>query len=183
MEIALFGGSFDPPHVGHQLVCLYVLATEPVDEVWIVPVHEHAFGKPLTDFRHRAALCRRMCEPFGPRVRVSEVEGRLGGVSRTAETVRHLLRERPGDRFALVIGADVVAERQSWYDVEALDHMVRYIIVGRGDRPGHGLAMPEISSTEVRRRLRAGEPCGHLVPRAVLEYIEEHGLYRGEGGG
>jgi nicotinate-nucleotide adenylyltransferase len=179
MNIALFGGSFDPPHVGHLLASLYVLATEPVDELWLVPVFRHAFGKPLTDFAHRVAMCERMREAFGPRLRVSTVEGELGGVSRTVETVRHLLRQRPGDRFSLVIGTDVLAERQSWYQVEALDQLVGYLVVGRpGHAPSTLVTMPEVSSTEVRRRLAGGEECGHLVPRLVREYITEHGLYR-----
>ena len=46
-RVAIFGGSFDPPHVGHQMACLYVLATAPVEEVWFVPVYRHAFGKPF----------------------------------------------------------------------------------------------------------------------------------------
>jgi nicotinate-nucleotide adenylyltransferase len=178
MEIALFGGSFDPPHVGHQMACLYVLATEPVDEVWLVPVHEHAFGKPLSPFSRRVEMCRLALEPFGPRARVSEVEGEMGGVSRTADTVRHLMRQRPGDRFALVIGADVLRERAAWYEVESLDRLVRYIVLGRAGYEGGLLDIPDVSSTEVRRRIAAGEPCDHLVARPVLDYIRERGLYR-----
>jgi len=57
-EIALFGGSFDPPHVGHLLAAAYVLATEPVDELWLVPVFEHPLGKkPAAPFEHRVELC------------------------------------------------------------------------------------------------------------------------------
>ena len=62
MEIALFGGSFDPPHVGHLLAAAYVLATEPVDELWFVPVAEHPLGKPLhAPFEHRAQRLRFSC--------------------------------------------------------------------------------------------------------------------------
>ena len=50
-RVALFGGSFNPPHVAHQLVALYVLETQPVDELWFVPVYEHVFGKPLAPLR------------------------------------------------------------------------------------------------------------------------------------
>jgi nicotinate-nucleotide adenylyltransferase len=179
MKIALFGGSFDPPHIGHQMVCLYVLATEPIDELWFVPVFAHAFGKPLTPFAHRLEMCKRVCEPFGSRVKVSEVERELGGVSRTAETVRHLQRQRPGDELSLVIGADVLGELQGWYDADALRRLVQFIIIGRtGYERAESLPMPAVSSSDVRRRLAAGEPCQHLVPRNVLAYIAEHGLYR-----
>lgn len=179
MKIALFGGSFDPPHLGHQMVCLYVLATEPIDALWIVPTHLHAFGKPLTPFEHRLALCRRMAEPFGPKVEVSAVERERGGVSRTADTVRHLLAARPDDEFSLIVGADLLAEIPAWYDGEALQRMVPFLVVGRGGYAGgEGLAMPEVSSSAVRARLARGESCRHLVPRRVLDYVDEHGLYR-----
>src|SRR5690606_32016933 len=79
---AIFGGSFDPPHVGHVLAVTWVLSTQPVDEVVLVPALEHAFGKPLAPFAHR----RRMCElAFAPlrRVRVDPIEAELGGASYT----------------------------------------------------------------------------------------------------
>jgi nicotinate-nucleotide adenylyltransferase len=179
MHVAIFGGSFDPPHLGHQMACLYVLATQDVDELWVVPVYRHAFGKPLAAFEHRLAMCRRLCDLFAPRMRVSDVERELGSVSRTAETLRHLRRERPGDRFSLVIGTDLLAERHAWYDHESLEKLAGLIVVGRSGHAGaEGLLLPEVSSTEVRRRLAAGEPCQHLVPRSVLEYVRENGLYR-----
>src|SRR4051812_50183501 len=79
MEIALFGGSFDPPHVGHLLAAAYVLATEPVGELWLVPVNEHPFGKRLAaPFEHRAALCEAMIEDAGLR-RGRGSRGRGGG--------------------------------------------------------------------------------------------------------
>lgn len=178
MHVAIFGGSFDPPHLGHQMACLYVLATQPVDALWIVPTHQHAFGKPLTPFDHRLEMCRRMAEPFGARVVVSDVERVRGGVSRTADTVRYLLANRPDVRFSLIIGADLLAEVPTWYDGAALPTLVPFIVVGRGGYDGgEGLAMPAVSSTEVRRRLAAGEPCDHLVPRSVLEYVAAHGLF------
>ena len=57
MHVALIGGSFNPPHVGHLLAAHFVRATEPVDEVWLVPADEHPFGKPLAPFEHRLRMC------------------------------------------------------------------------------------------------------------------------------
>jgi nicotinate-nucleotide adenylyltransferase len=68
-RIALFGGSFNPPHVAHQLVALYVLETQPIDELWIVPVYTHALGKQLADYEHRVAMCELAAAPLGSRRR------------------------------------------------------------------------------------------------------------------
>src|SRR6187549_742241 len=107
MRVALFGGSFNPPHVGHQLAALYVLETAAVDELWFVPTFLHPFDKPLERFADRFALCQRAAEALGPRVRVSDIEARLGGQSRTLRTVQTLIAAHPDVVFSLVIGSDL----------------------------------------------------------------------------
>src|SRR5438445_11763492 len=107
MEIALFGGSFDPPHVGHLLAAAYVLATEPVDELWFVPVAGHPLGKPLhAPFEHRAELCELAIADLGlRRARASRVEAELGGEGRTVDLLEHLHRAPPAHRWAPVLGS------------------------------------------------------------------------------
>ena len=113
---------------------------------------------------------------------VSDVERARGGVSRTADTVRHLLSTRPDDELSLIVGADLLAEIPSWYDGDALRKLVPFIVVGRkGYDHDDGLAMPEVSSSVVRERLRTAADCRHLVPRTVLEYVSLHGLYPPKG--
>ena len=68
-EVALFGGSFNPPHVAHQMVCLFVLETCRVDAVWMVPTFRHAFSKELCGFEHRFRMCELAAAPLGERVR------------------------------------------------------------------------------------------------------------------
>ena len=105
-EIALFGGSFDPPHVGHLLAAAYVLATEPVDELWLVPVLQHPFAKPLVaSYEHRVALCERLAAEL-PRSRVSRAE-QESGQTRTVDLLEWLQRKHPGVRWALVLGTDL----------------------------------------------------------------------------
>ena len=106
MEIALFGGSFDPPHVGHLLAAAYVLATEPVDELWFVPVSGHPLGKPLqAPFEHRARLAELAIAELGlPRAWVSRVEEELGGEGRTVDLLEHLHGKYPDRKWALVLG-------------------------------------------------------------------------------
>src|SRR4051812_6330106 len=106
MRIALFGGSFNPPHVAHQLACAYVLATARphVDELWMVPTFKHPFDKQLAPYADRVAMCELAARPFD-RVTVSRIEEELGGDSFTLRTVEELKRRHPRDQFALVIGA------------------------------------------------------------------------------
>ena len=180
MRIALFGGSFNPPHVAHQLVALYVLETQPVDELWFVPTHEHAFDKPLVAFQERLRLCELAAAALGPRVRVSDVEARIGGQSRTLHTVRRLRTEHPTATFSVVVGADLVAELDEWLGIDELRRLVSFVIVGRfgcGQGVADGVEMPAISSTDVRAALRDGRDVSALVPRAVLDYIHSRGLY------
>lgn len=192
MRVALFGGSFDPPHVGHQLAALYVLETFPVDELWLVPVFRHVFDKRLTPYRHRLAMCQLFCESLGPRVRVSTIEEELGGPSYTLHMVRRLQQKHPAVDFSLVIGSDLLKERERWYGWAELASALPFLLLSRGGsepasdqvrRSGdishqEQLCLPEVSSTSVRAALsRGGKPTG-WVSRRILDYITEHSLYQ-----
>jgi nicotinate-nucleotide adenylyltransferase len=179
MRVAIFGGSFDPPHVGHQLVALYVLETAAVDELWFVPCWKHPFDKALEAFADRLRMSELAAAALGTRARVSDVEARLGGEdSRTLLTIRGLQASHPGDEFLLVIGADLEPELPLWYGSDELRRSVQLLVVGRGVSAGRSaVAMPAVSSTEIRARLRAGKSVDGLVPRSVLDYIRERGLY------
>ena len=179
MRVALFGGSFNPPHVAHQLAALYVLETAPVDELWFIPAFRHGLGKPLLPFEDRLEMTRLAAAALGPRVRVSDVERTIGGESRTVHTMRRLRELHPDHLFSLVIGADLVAEVPSWLEGNELARTVPFLVVGRGRAagPDDGVAMPELSSTLVRERLGAAKSVAGLVPRAVLDYIYARGLY------
>lgn len=180
MKIALFGGSFDPPHLGHMLAAIYVLGTADLDRLWFIPCYQHAFGKPLAPYEHRLAMCLRALEILPPTVEVSSVEGELKGISRTVDTVRHLQEKHPEHSFSLVVGSDLLSEQGQWKDGKALREMLPMIVVGRAGsecEPAACLTIPNVNSTAIRRRLSQGEAVSHLMPRSVLEYIEDHGLY------
>jgi nicotinate-nucleotide adenylyltransferase len=178
MRVALFGGSFNPPHVAHQLAALYLLETQPVDQLWMIPCFRHPFEKELAPFPDRLRMCELAAGALGTRVKVSDIEGQLGGESRTLQTVRALQAQHPDTAFAVVIGSDLEAEVDRWYGVEELRRRASFIVVGRaGAGTTQEVRMPAVSSTEVRARLRSGRPVETLVPRAVLDYIRERGLY------
>ncbi len=184
-RIAIFGGSFNPPHVAHQLTALYVLETEPVDELWIVPVYRHAFGKDLVPFSHRLAMCELIAAPLKPRVKVSRVEEELAKkpgfvASRTLDLVEHLARY---GQLRLVVGADVLTETDKWHRWDDLVKKAPPIVIARPGYPGGGaLAMPDVSATDIRARLERKTPADRealrsLLPASVLRYIATNGLY------
>src|SRR5258708_6526963 len=143
MHIALFGGSFDPPHVAHQMACLYALSTQGVDEVWMVPCYQHPFDKRSAPFGHRAAMCRLAAALLAPRVRVSTIEEERGGPSYTLLTVQELRRRHPEHRFSVMIGADLLRERERWYGWPELRRLADFLVIGRaGVAPPPGQVPP-----------------------------------------
>lgn len=181
MRIALYGGSFNPPHVGHLLVVSYVLATADVDEVWMMPAFRHPFGKQLAPFVDRVAMCYRLAAMFRSGVSVTSVESELAEGGRTVDTLEHLIRRKPGHSFRLVIGSDILDEAPKWKAFDRIKELAPPIVVARGGHPhvdAKGPQMPEVSSTEVRRLLASGGGAEALVPRTILDYVESQGLYR-----
>jgi nicotinate-nucleotide adenylyltransferase len=186
--VALFGGSFNPPHVAHALVALYVLETVAIDELWFVPTFKHAFGKDLAPYDDRVAMCELAAAPLGARARVSRVEADVaaarGAESRTLYTLEHLATTHPDHAFRLLVGADILHEAAKWYRWDEVCRRAPPIVIGRGgveamQNATHSeLSMPAVSSTEVRRRIDAGEDASGLVSRSVLGYIDRRGLYR-----
>ena len=178
--VALFGGSFNPPHIAHQMVCLYVLETQSVDALWMVPTYAHPFAKVLAPFDDRVAMCELAAAPLGDRVTVSNIERDLDGdASRTLDTIEALQERHPGTSFRLVVGSDVLAETAKWHRWDEVARLAPPIVVGRaGHDPGDGPALPEVSSSEVRVRIARGEDAVPLVSRAVMDYVARRGLYR-----
>ncbi len=187
-RIALFGGSFNPPHVAHQVAGLMVLETQEVDELWFLPTWKHPFGKDLTSFDDRVRMTELAADALGPRASVSRFEeviaARPGFVSsRTLDTVVALEAAFAGTAFRLVIGADILGETDKWYRWDELARRAPPIVIGRVgyDAPAGTLPSPlevALSSTEVRAHIARGDLPNGLLPRAVLGYIAERGLYR-----
>jgi nicotinate-nucleotide adenylyltransferase len=177
--IAVFGGSFNPPHVAHQMVCLYVLETQPVDEIILVPTFKHPFDKPLAAYVDRVEMCRRLALPFGGRATVSTIEQELGGeASLTLVTLEALAERLVGCSLRLVIGADILGEVDKWYRWADIEKLAPPIVVGRPGFPvKNAPPLAALSSTEVRARLAAGLSADNYVPRQVAAYIAEKGLY------
>jgi nicotinate-nucleotide adenylyltransferase len=180
--VAVFGGSFNPPHVGHVLAVAYVLACVEVDRVLVVPCFRHPFAKALASFQHRVEMCRLAFSDL-QRAEISTVEEELGGDSLTVRTLEYLQQKHPDWSLRLVLGGDVVPELPRWTRPDRIVALAKPIILGRAGvslPPEHGSAptvLPDVSSSSIREALARGESPGPMLPLAVAEYIRAHGLY------
>ena len=182
MRIAIYGGSFNPPHVGHALVAAWLRWTDRCDEVWLVPVHGHPFAKDLASFADRVDLCERLAALL-PGVRVCTVERELPVPSYTIDTLGELARRHPEHRFRLVVGADVLQEVHRWKDWAGIEASYDPIRVGRQGfpSPAGAIDFPGVSSTEVRARCAEGRSIDHLVPAPLVERVQR--IYGSASGG
>ena len=180
-EIALLGGSFNPPHVAHVMAALWALATQGCREVWLLPSYRHPFGKALAPFEDRVAMCRLAAAAVrGAAVCAAEAELQDDPLcGKTARTLEHLRQKHPGLDFALLVGADILPETPKWYRWDRVNELARVVVVGREGYEGGGeLRLPAVSSSLVRARLGRGEDVSALVPRRVLDYVRAHRLYQ-----
>jgi nicotinate-nucleotide adenylyltransferase len=160
------------------MVAAWVVWSGLCDEVWLVPVPDHPFGKVSSDFRVRCALAEAMATDVGPFVRVSRIEGERSGPHYTVDTLR-LLRERHrGTSFRLLLGADLWPTRTQWREWTVIERDFAPIVVGRGpvSSPHGHPAFPAISSTEVRAMRASGRPLAGWVTAGVLaRWTQEEG--------
>jgi nicotinate-nucleotide adenylyltransferase len=186
-KVALFGGSFNPPHIGHSMVITYALSQH-VDRVFVVPTYRHAFGKDLAPFKHRLKMAHlafgwmnvgRICA----KVVVTNVEEHLGK-SRTLDTIERLYELNPDMDLRLLVGSDIMHEKDQWHRFDEIEKLAPPIVIGRQGHTHCGaITMPNVSSTYCRAMFEYGEHdtlpgLTELLHPKVREYIEEHQLYR-----
>jgi nicotinate-nucleotide adenylyltransferase len=174
VRVAVFGGSFNPPHVGHAMVTQWLLSTNMADEVWLLPTVSHALGKSLPPFAKRVAWCRALAAGLDARVQVNEIEMTLSRPSFSINTLRALQARHPDTIFRLVVGSDILDETDAWHEWDAIVAEFTPIIVGRAGYPVDGVALyfPEVSSSDIRTRVAEGRSVDGLVPHAVLDAMD-----------
>lgn len=180
-NVAVFGGSFDPPTIGHVMVVSHLLLNEPeIDQVWVVPCYLQA-GKTLTDFSHRLEMCKAAFN-WLPRVAISEAERNLGGESITARTIKALWDSYPRCKFRFVMGSDLLDKVNTWEGWDVVKELAPPLVIGRAGIAGGGgqtPICPLVSSTIVREALKKKEywTAGRYLPAQVTQYIMDNSLY------
>ncbi len=182
--IAVFGGSFNPPHISHVLALAVVHARFEIDRILVVPAYQHPFAKSLAPYNDRVKMCE-LAMGWIPRVFVSRIEEERGGESKTLRTQESLKSRHTDASCRFIMGADIMLESAKWYAFDRITALAPPIVLGRVGIAYEGApapVLPDISSTTVRARLADGDlgPIEELVPRAVIEYARTHSLYKKE---
>ncbi len=179
-KLVIFGGTFDPPHIGHVLTAAYAVSSLRCDQLLVIPTWEHPLGKKIeVPFEHRFRMCELAFEPIR-RVEISRIEEELSGPSRTLRTLEELLHRHPHTALRLVMGADLVDETPKWHAFDRIRALAPPIIIGRAGYPtskASPISLPDISSTEIRMRLAQGDTVDGLIPKQVAEYALANRLY------
>ena len=188
----LFGGTFDPPHLGHLSVAGDVAEALDLSEVVWMPaaVPPHKVSEEVTPAPVRLAMVQAAVSG-DPRFRVSTLEVERGGASYTGDTLRELCAEAPDIDWHLILGVDQYREFSTWKKPEEVRSLATLVVMNRagssaveaGSRTSDGLVTVavtrvDISSTEIRDRVRAGRDISDYVPVAVADIIDSEGLYR-----
>lgn len=195
-RVAVFGGTFDPFHLGHLAVAEQAREGVLADEVWVVPAGFPPHRGPvLAGAADRLAMCRAAIEGR-PRILTLELELQRPGPSYTVDTMRDLGAAHPGVQLWVVLGADAARQTSGWHGAAELLGEYHFVLVNRageaairhaeaialGFLPERtrvvGIDSPDISGTEIRRRVAGGEPLDGLVSPAVATIIEQRRLYR-----
>jgi nicotinate-nucleotide adenylyltransferase len=197
--IGILGGTFNPPHLAHLVCAQEALAQCALDRVVLMPVsvppHKEAEADPGGE--HRYEMCR-LASAKDERLAVSRLELDREGPSFTVDTLRAIHETAPGDDLTFILGGDMAHSLPSWHEPEAVLSLATLAVAERagarrteieerlGDLSGgenvRFFAMPriDVSSSDIRRRVREGRPIRYLVPEEVVQYIGAHGLYRAE---
>ncbi|MFO0867700.1 MAG: nicotinate-nucleotide adenylyltransferase [Pirellulales bacterium] len=201
MRLGIYGGSFDPVHYGHLLLAECCREQCALDQVWFVPAYRspHKRGGAQVEPRHRAAMLR-LAVAGHPAFQVSTCELEREEVSYTVETLSAIRAARPDDQLFFLLGGDALSDFPQWREPRRIAALATLVAVHRSGSPppdfrrlaealgedlsrelaGHEVEMPgvDFSSRDLRLRVAAGQSIRFRTPRAVEEYISQHGLYR-----
>ena len=196
-NLAVYGGTFDPIHYGHLLVAEQVYDNFSVEKILFMPAGDppHKINREITDARHRYRMIQLAIEG-NENFLISDYELKKGGKSYTADTLRYFKENRIAENLYFIIGADSLLDIFDWREPEFLLQNAYFIVAGR---PGYQLKevmleekykpyLKQISfldtievgysSSRIRVLLKEGKSIKYQTPDLVIEYIEEHHLYR-----
>jgi nicotinate-nucleotide adenylyltransferase len=193
-RVGIFGGTFDPIHVGHLVAAVNAKHALELDRVLLVVANipwQKAGDRPVSSAGDRLALVEAAVGDV-PGLEASRIEIDRGGESYTADTLQQLSAEQPDDELFLIVGWDAAGDLATWERHDEIQRLATLVIV---NRPGAGhpiglddagwrvveVPVPnlEISSTDLRARATEGRPLDYLVPEAAVRCIRSRGMYAG----
>jgi len=190
LRIGVLGGTFDPPHVGHLIAAVDAYERLELDKLIFIPTA----NQPLKQDKPAVAPAKdrlqmvRLLVGNDARFEVSETEIERGGLSYTVDTLEALRTERPGDELVLIVGLDAMKSFDQWKDWKRIRQMAGLAVLTRDAAPQMsaevgtativGTRRIDVSSSEIRERLRQGKSVRGFVTESVEAYIAERNLYR-----
>lgn len=185
-RIGILGGTFNPPHIGHLIIAEQVYQQLGLEKIFFMPDANppHVDHKEAIAAKHRQRMVE-LSIADNPHFKLEDCELKRGGISYTYDTITELLKKHPDYEIYFIIGGDMVEYLPKWYKIDELVQLVHFVGV---KRVGFSLTSPypilwvdvpliQISSTQIRDKLAAGESIRYLVPDQVAEYIRKEGLY------
>ena len=188
MRLGIFGGTFDPPHLGHLLVAIDAYEALALDRLVFVPTGQQPLKANITTApgAARLAMTRRLIGD-DPRLAVSSIEIDRDGLSFTVDTLKAFADEAPQVERFFLLGADAWRSFPRWRAPDEIMRLATVVVLTRGEEPPKNAprVVPvrriDVSSTEIRARVRSGLSLRGFVPEAVRAYIEGNGLYHEDG--
>jgi nicotinate-nucleotide adenylyltransferase len=188
-KIGLFGGSFDPVHLGHLLVAQAAIEELGLDKLFFIPAAQSPFKleNKITPAEFRLQLLR-LALAGKTNCEIDEQEIRRGGASYTIETLRGYEKKFPAAKLFYIIGADNISKLNEWREANELATLAEFVAMPRPGEPASEFPRPfrgkilkgfpvEISSSQIRGRIKANLPVENLVPPFVAEAIHNAKLY------
>lgn len=195
MRLGIFGGTFDPPHVGHLIVAQDIHEALELDRLLFMPasIPPHKRGVQLTPGEIRLRMLRASVAGDN-RFEVSDIELRRPGPSYTVDTLREMRRQHPDGQLYFIMGADQLVGFSSWKQPQEVAELAQLVVIGRGglepwdvkpaidvDYRAVAVTRVDISAREIRRRVQEGRCIRYMVTEPVLRIIAEEKLYVGAG--
>lgn len=194
MRLGILGGTFDPPHVGHLLAAVDAYESLSLNRLIVVPAAAQPLKATVSAMASAGDRLKMVQLAFGgdSRFEVSPVEIERGGLSYTVDTLEKFASERPGTEMFLILGMDSLASLDRWKSPERIRELATLAVLereqlseSRSKSPAPGVVRIgtrrlDVSSSEIRRRLREGKPIKGFVTESVERYIATAGLYRSE---
>ena len=189
MRIGMLGGSFDPPHVGHLLIAVDAFEALALDKLYLIPAAIQPFkvGQAGASARDRVEMTRRLVGN-DPRFAVDTMETERQGVSYSVDTVTAFAARHPDAERFFLVGTDVMPTFGSWREPDRIMKLAEVVVLSRGEPVDSSswrgsfrtvtTRRVDVSSTEIRARIKAGQSIAGFVPPSVAAYIAEAGLYR-----
>lgn len=192
MRVGVFGGTFDPPHVGHLLLASDAREALRLDNLIFVPAATQPFkvhAPPVASPQDRLEMVR-LAVAGDANYTVDDTEIGRKGLSFTVDTLEQLSKKNPGAELFLLLGEDALAGIDGWRSPERIRELATLAVMRRSGSERSPVATiaggvttvsarrVDVSSTEIRERLRAGKSIKGFVPESVERFIEARGLYR-----